>query len=55
MGRDIGMLQELSSRSAMPIVAGDGFYTQAFLPRGISTMGGQVFQALMERAEGSVL
>jgi predicted metal-dependent phosphotriesterase family hydrolase len=37
MGRDIGLLRQLSLRSGMPIVASGGFYTQPFYPREIST------------------
>jgi hypothetical protein len=33
MGRDIGWLRQLSSKSGMPIVAGGGFYAQPFYPR----------------------
>ena len=52
MGRDIGLLRQLSSSSGMPIVAGGGFYTQPFYPREISTMSEeQVFQALIAQAE----
>jgi phosphotriesterase-related protein len=52
MGRDIGLLRQISLRSGMPIVAGVGFYTQPFYPREISTMSeDQVFQALIEQAE----
>ena len=54
MGRDIGLLRQLSSRSGMPIVAGGGFYTQPFYPREISTMSEeQVLQALVEQAEAN--
>ena len=52
MGRDIGMLRQLSSRSGMPIVASGGFYTQPYYPRELSTMSEeQVIQALIEQAE----
>src|SRR5712671_2377114 len=52
MGRDIGLLRQLSLSSGMPIVAGGGFYTQPFYPREISTMSEeQVFRALVEQAE----
>jgi hypothetical protein len=52
MGRDIGLLRQLSLRSGMPIVASGGFYTQPFYPREISTMSEeQVFKALIEQAE----
>ena len=52
MGRDIGLLRQLSSRSGMPIVAGGGFYTQPFYPHEISTMSEeQIFQALMAQVE----
>jgi phosphotriesterase-related protein len=52
MGRDIGLLRQLSSKSGMPIVAGGGFYTQPFYPHEISTMSEeQIFQALMAQVE----
>jgi predicted metal-dependent phosphotriesterase family hydrolase len=52
MGRDIGVLRQLSLRSGMPIVAGGGFYTQPFYPPEISTMSEElVFRALIEQAE----
>lgn len=52
MGRDIGMLRQISSKSGMPIVAGGGFYTQPYYPREISTMSEeQIAQALIEQAE----
>src|SRR5216684_814509 len=52
IGRDIGLLRQLSLSSGMPIVAGGGFYTQPFYPREISTMSEeQVFQALIAQAE----
>jgi predicted metal-dependent phosphotriesterase family hydrolase len=52
MGRDIGLLRQISLSSGMPIVAGGGFYTQPFYPREISTMGEeQIFQALMGQVE----
>jgi predicted metal-dependent phosphotriesterase family hydrolase len=52
MGRDVGLLRQLSSKSGMPIVASGGFYAQPFYPREISTMSEeQVFQALVAQAE----
>jgi len=52
MGRDIGLLRALSSKSGMPIVVGGGFYTQPFYPREIGTMSEeQIFAALMEQVE----
>jgi phosphotriesterase-related protein len=52
MGRDIGWLRQLSSKSGMPIVVSGGFYAQPFYPREISTMSEeQVFQALVAQAE----
>jgi predicted metal-dependent phosphotriesterase family hydrolase len=52
MGRDIGLLRQLSLKSGMPIVAGGGFYTQPFYPREMSAMSEeQVFAALMAQAE----
>jgi phosphotriesterase-related protein len=52
MGRDIGWLRQLSSKSGMPIVVGGGFYAQPFYPREIATMSEeQVFAALMEQVE----
>jgi predicted metal-dependent phosphotriesterase family hydrolase len=52
MGRDIGLLRQLSLSSGMPIVASGGFYAQPFYPREISTMSEeQVVQALVAQAE----
>jgi phosphotriesterase-related protein len=52
MGRDIGVLRQLSSASGMPIVAGGGFYTQPYYPREIGTMSEeQIAQALVEQVE----
>jgi phosphotriesterase-related protein len=52
MGRDVGWLRQLSSRSGMPIVVGGGFYTQPFYPREIGTMSEeQVFAALIAQVE----
>jgi phosphotriesterase-related protein len=52
MGRDIGLLRQLSLRSGMPIVASGGFYAQPFYPREIGTMSEeQVFGALVAQAE----
>jgi predicted metal-dependent phosphotriesterase family hydrolase len=52
MGRDVGMLRQISSKSGMPIVAGGGFYAQPFYPREISTMSeDQIVQALIAQAE----
>jgi len=52
MGRDIGLLRQLSSKSGMPIVASGGFYTQPYYPRELGTMSEeQVVQALIEQAE----
>jgi phosphotriesterase-related protein len=52
MGRDIGLLRQISSKSGLPIVAGGGFYTQPFYPREIGTMSEeQVFAALMAQVE----
>ena len=52
MGRDIGLLRQISSKSGMPIVVGGGFYAQPFYPREIGTMSEeQVFAALIEQAE----
>jgi predicted metal-dependent phosphotriesterase family hydrolase len=52
MGRDIGMLLQLSSRSGMPIVASGGFYAQPFYPREIGTMSeDEIAQALIAQAE----
>ena len=52
MGRDIGLLRQLSRRSGLPIVAGGGFYTQPFYPREISAMSEeQILHALIEQAE----
>src|SRR5260370_16348494 len=49
MGRDVGLLRQLSSKSGMPIVASGGFYAQPFYPPEISTLSQeQVFQALVE-------
>ena len=52
MGRDVGVLRQISSKSGMPIVAGGGFYAQPFYPREISTMSeDQIVQALIAQAE----
>ena len=52
MGRDIGLLRQLSRRSGLPIVAGGGFYTQPFYPRELSAMSEeQILHALIEQAE----
>jgi phosphotriesterase-related protein len=52
MGRDVGLLRQLSLKSAMPIVASGGLYAQPFYPREISTMSEeQVFQALIAQAQ----
>jgi len=52
MGRDIGLLRQISSRSGMPIVAAGGFYAQPFYPREIGAMSEeQVVQALIEQAQ----
>src|SRR3974377_2078713 len=37
MGRDIGLLRQISTRSGLPIVASGGFYAQPFYSREIST------------------
>jgi len=52
MGRDIGLLRQLSRRSGLPIVAGGGFYTQPFYPPELSAMSEeQILHALIEQAE----
>src|SRR5258708_939205 len=52
MGRDVGLLRQLSSKSGMPIVASGGFFGQPFYPPEISTMSEeQVFQELGAQAE----
>jgi len=52
MGRDIGLLRQVSLKSGMPIVASGGFYTQPYYPRELSTMSEeQVVQALIAQAE----
>jgi predicted metal-dependent phosphotriesterase family hydrolase len=52
MGRDVGWLRQLSTKSGMPIVAGGGFYTQPFYPREIATMSeDQVLAALIAQVE----
>jgi len=52
MGRDIGMLRELSSKSGMPIVASGGFYAQPYYPRELGAMSEeQIVQALVAQAE----
>jgi len=54
MGRDIGVLRQLSMRSGMPIVASGGFYAQPFYPAEIGTMSEeQIVQALIEQAEAN--
>ena len=42
MGRDVGVLRQISTRSGLPIVASGGFYAQPFYPREISTMSEEV-------------
>jgi len=52
MGRDIGVLRQLSLSSGMPIVVSGGFYAEPYYPRDLSTMSEeQVVQALVEQAE----
>src|SRR6516162_3549086 len=52
MGRDVGLLRQVSLKSGMPIVASGGFYAQPFYPREIGTMSEeQVVQALIAQAE----
>ena len=52
MGRNIGFLRQLSSRSGMPIIASGGFYAQPFYPREIASMSeDQIIAALIEQAE----
>jgi phosphotriesterase-related protein len=52
MGRDLGFLRELSTKSGVPIVAGGGLYTQPFYPRAIDTMSEeQIAQLLIKQCE----
>jgi phosphotriesterase-related protein len=52
MGRDIGFLRQLSTKSGMPIVAGAGFYTQPFYPKEIGTMSeDRIVEALIKQVE----
>jgi phosphotriesterase-related protein len=52
MGRDIGFLRQVSTKSGMPIVAGAGLYTQPFYPKEIATMSeDQIAQALIKQCE----
>src|SRR3954468_2310964 len=52
MGRDIGVLRQLSTKSGMPIVAGAGFYTQPFYPKEIGTMSEpQIVQELIRQVQ----
>jgi phosphotriesterase-related protein len=52
MGRDIGFLRQLSTKSGMPIVAGAGLYTQPFYPKEISAMSEeQIAQMLIKQVE----
>jgi len=54
MGRDIGVLRQLSMRSGMPIVASGGFYAQPFYPAEVGTMSEeQIVQTLIEQAEAN--
>src|SRR5258708_2123547 len=51
MGRDVGLLRQLSSKSGMPIVASGGFFTPAFYAPGERPLSaGRGFQALIEQA-----
>ena len=52
MGRDIGALRQISTRSGLPIVASGGFYAQPFYPPEIRTMSEEaIAQALIAQAE----
>jgi len=52
MGRDIGFLRQLSTKSGMPIVAGAGLYTQPFYPQDIAAMSEeQIAQSLIKQCE----
>lgn len=52
MGRNIALLRQLSTRTAIPIVAGGGFYTQPFYPANVTTMSEeQIVRALVHQVE----
>jgi predicted metal-dependent phosphotriesterase family hydrolase len=52
MGRDVGVLRQISMRSGLPIVASGGFYAQPFYPREISTMSEEaIAEVLIGQAE----
>jgi predicted metal-dependent phosphotriesterase family hydrolase len=52
MGRDIGVLRQISTKSGLPIVASGGFYAQPFYSREISTMSEEAIAgALIAQAE----
>jgi phosphotriesterase-related protein len=52
MGRDMNFLRTISQKSAMPIVAGAGFYAQPFYPEDIATMSEtQIFDAVMKQVK----
>jgi phosphotriesterase-related protein len=52
MGRDIGVLWQISIRSGLPIVASGGFYAQPFYSREISTMSEEaIAEVLIGQAE----
>jgi phosphotriesterase-related protein len=54
MGRDVGVLRQLSMRSGMPIVVSGGLYAQPFYPAEIGMMTeDQIVQALIEQAEAN--
>jgi predicted metal-dependent phosphotriesterase family hydrolase len=47
MGRDIGDLRQISTRSGLPIVTCGGFYAQALYSREISTMSEEAIAAVL--------
>jgi phosphotriesterase-related protein len=52
MGRDIGVVRQISTKSGLPIVASGGLYAQPFYSREISTMSEEaIAEALIAQAE----
>src|ERR1700676_1599630 len=47
MGRDVGWLRQLSTKTGVPIVVGGGFYAQPFYPREIASMSEDQVQAAL--------
>jgi phosphotriesterase-related protein len=52
MGRDIGLLRQVSAKSGLPIVASGGFYAQPYYPPELASMSEeQIVAALIAQAE----